>query len=164
MNAIELLDQQHDDVESLFARLRGARSPRMREALFIQIADQLAIHSTIEERHFYPALRARDTATDGCVTRAYDEHREVKLQLADLLDLDADHPEFMKRCAALENAVMEHIDEERGELFPRARRLCDDLALDRIANEMMATMTELIEEGEPRLHVREELYETQPTV
>src|SRR5207248_8250160 len=58
MNAIELLDQQHDDVENLFKRFDATEDSREKESLFTEIADELAIHTTLEERHFYPAVRS----------------------------------------------------------------------------------------------------------
>ncbi len=162
MNAIELLDQQHDEVDALFRSLHSAKSPRTRESVFIQIADQLAIHSTLEERHFYPAVNAHDT--EDLLFNSYEQHRAIKVLLADLLDVDADNSEFMKKCSELERLVRDHVEEERAALFPRARRLCDDAMLETIASEMLATMADLLEEGEPRLHIPEELMATQPTV
>ena len=55
MNAIKMLKQQHREVEKLFKQLEAAKSAGPRTKTFNEIADALAIHATIEERHFYPA-------------------------------------------------------------------------------------------------------------
>jgi hemerythrin-like domain-containing protein len=161
MNAIEMLDQQHDDIARLLEELDESDG-RERAALFAQLADQLAIHTLIEERHFYPEIRAE--GTEQLVRRSYDEHREIKLMLIDLLDVDCDSREFNEGLRVLRDAALAHVDEERREVFPAAREVCDEDQLDAIAQQMMTTMTDLIEEGEPRRLVAQELLETQPTV
>jgi hypothetical protein len=64
----------------------------------------------------------------------------------------------------LRDSMMAHIDEEQREVFPAAREVCDAEQLDVIAQQMMATMADLIEQGEPRRLVAQEMFETQPTV
>src|SRR5262249_48698545 len=55
MNAIELLETQHRDVDSMLALLEtGDRNQK----LFDDLADLLAIHTNIEEQHFYPSVKA----------------------------------------------------------------------------------------------------------
>ena len=161
MNAIELLDQQHDDVEELFKRFQRAQSKREKESLFLAIADMLAIHSTIEEEHFYPAVRATDT--NDIVDASYAEHRQVKILLSELIEMEPDDPDFVPRCEELSQRVLDHVEEERARLFPNVRRILDDDQLEAIAQAMLATMTELLEEGSPRERVVEEIHETQPT-
>lgn len=60
MDAIELLEDQHREVEDLFEEIEEAEASEKRE-IFDEIADQLAIHATIEEKHFYPACRDAKT-------------------------------------------------------------------------------------------------------
>jgi len=59
MNAVKMLKQQHREVEKLFERLESARSAEPRRKIFEEIADALAVHAAIEERHFYPGVRTR---------------------------------------------------------------------------------------------------------
>ena len=54
MNAIELLKQQHKEVKGLFKKIEKAEGEEKQE-LFDAIADELAVHAAIEEKHFYPA-------------------------------------------------------------------------------------------------------------
>ena len=61
MDAIKLIKQQHAQVDGLFKEFEGSDSKAEKQALFEQIADDLAIHATIEERFFYPVLRMRQT-------------------------------------------------------------------------------------------------------
>ena len=83
MNVLTLLKNQHQEVAELYAAFEASDDDAEKLELFNQIADDLAVHSTIEERHFYPAIRARDTQKE--LTEAYDEHLEVKKLLVDCM-------------------------------------------------------------------------------
>ena len=61
MKATKFLEQQHLEVEALFKQLDKAKAAGPRRMLFDKIADALAIHAAIEERHFYPAVQDRTT-------------------------------------------------------------------------------------------------------
>src|SRR5687768_6594917 len=82
MNAIKLLKQQHREVEALFKQLEKAKSARPRQKAFEQIADKLAVHATIEERHFYPSVKRRQT--EEMLLEAVEEHLGVKRVIADM--------------------------------------------------------------------------------
>src|SRR4051794_33206692 len=60
MDAIELLDSQHKDVERLFSQIEGSRGQN-RLRIFRELADLLALHATLEENHFYPVVKTNDT-------------------------------------------------------------------------------------------------------
>src|SRR5262249_43577795 len=123
MNAIEMLDQQHAAVERLFEELEEARGDE-KQALFDELADSLAMHAMIEERHFYPALRGADT--DELLDRSRDEHLQIKRSLAELLTLDAENERFDAKLAVLREEVELHVQEERDEVFPEAERVFDE--------------------------------------
>jgi len=153
MNAIEMLEGQHMAVERLFEELEEARGDE-KQALFDELADSLAMHAMIEERHFYPALS--DVETDDLIERSRDEHLRMKRALAELLTLDAENERFDAKLAVLREIVEQHVQEERDEVFPEAERLFDEEELDALAQEMLATMADIMQ-GEPRYEVPAEL-------
>jgi hemerythrin superfamily protein len=148
MNAIKLLKQQHREVEALFKQLEKARSARPRRKAFEQIADKLAVHATIEEKHFYPAVNRQ--ATEEILLEAVEEHLGVKRVIADLLDLEADDPTFEAKAKVLKDLVEHHVEEEEETLFPKVQKLIKADELAAIAEEMQSTMEELLENGSPR--------------
>lgn len=154
MDAIELLTNDHRDVEALFEQFERAGSADERGALFAEIADALAVHAKIEELHFYPAVRAAD---EELIDESLEEHLEVKRMIADLLDMDAEDPDFAQRCKQLQQSVEQHVEEEEGELFPEVRRLFDAEVLQAIAQQMTATRVEIEAEGAPRASVPAEI-------
>ncbi len=153
MDAIKLLKQQHRLVEKLFERFESSDDGAEKLELFAEIGDQLAVHATIEERHFYPAVRARQTEEE--IEEAYDEHLEIKQLLVDALDATEDRA-FGAKVAALKGATLHHVEEEEHELFPEVAKLLDRDTLEAIGEIMESEALELMEEGAPRYRVRVE--------
>lgn len=149
MNAIEMLEGQHAAVERLFDELEEAKGDE-KQALFDELADSLAMHAMIEERHFYPALR--EDETDDVIERSLREHLEMKRVLSDLLTLDAEDERFDAKLAVLREEVEKHVEEERDETFPIAEDLLDEDHLEALGQEMLATMADIMQ-GEPRYEV-----------
>ena len=147
MNAIELLKQQHREVEKLFKGIEKA-GPDEKEKLFDELADALAVHAAIEEQHFYPATK--DARTEELLQEAVEEHLSVKRIIADLLEMEPDDAQFDAKMTVLQEQVEHHVEEEEGELFPKVKKLLGKDALDALEQEMTATREELMEEGDPR--------------
>jgi hemerythrin superfamily protein len=153
MNAIEMLEEQHREVEDLFEELSEAKG-KDKEPLFAQIADSLAIHATIEERHFYPAVK--DRRTEDILLESLEEHLQIKRMLADLLATEVGDETFDAKIKVLQEEVEHHVEEEETDLFPKVRKIMSAEELEAIAGEMTATQQELLEEGNPREHVSAE--------
>lgn len=148
MNAVKMLKQQHREVEKLFKQFEAAKSAGPREKAFFEIADALAVHATIEERHFYPAVK--ETETEEILLESVEEHLEVKRIIADLLDMDAEEEEFGAKMKVLKENVEHHVEEEESELFPKVEKLFDEETLEAIGAAMEETQEELKREGNPR--------------
>ena len=148
MNAIKMLKQQHREVEKLFKQLEAAKSANPRTKTFNEIADALAVHATIEERHFYPGVKERQT--EEILLESVEEHLEIKRAIADLLEMDADEDEFMAKVKVLQEDVEHHVEEEEDELFPKVEKLFDEEQLEAIGALMDETAEQLKREGSPR--------------
>ena len=153
MDAIKLLKKQHREVERLFKQFDATEEDAKKQTLFNQIADALAVHATIEERWFYPAVRARQTEEQ--LEEAYDEHLDVKKLLVEAMS-HPDAPGFDGKVAAIKGAVEHHVDEEEDELFAEVRKLMSDEALEALGQQMEAEATQLFAAGEPRRNIRVE--------
>jgi len=157
MDAIKMLKKQHREVEALFKELEKAKSAGPRRKTFEKIADALAIHATIEEKHFYPAAKKKQT--EDMLLESVEEHLQVKRVIADLLELDANDPTFMAKATVLKEDIQHHVEEEEEELFPKVEKLLDDDELEAVAAAMQETAAQLQEEGEPRMSVPSETRE-----
>ena len=148
-NALELLKEQHEQVESLIEAIEDTDDPAEKSALFESLADQLAAHATIEEKLFYPAVMHESTRE--LLVESTEEHLSVKRLLADHMELDPADEHWSAKLIVLRDQVVHHAhDEEEGELFPRVRELFDDDDLAALGNEMLTMFVQLLDAGAPR--------------
>ncbi|MBK7072859.1 MAG: hemerythrin domain-containing protein [Myxococcales bacterium] len=151
MDAVQLLKDQHDAVDRLFAMIEEADDGARKAALFVELADALAAHVTIEEDQFYPAVKAKQTA--DMLLEATEEHLAIKRVLADLLGLTPTDPRFTAKLKVLQEEVTHHArEEEEAKLFPKVRRLLDADELEALGGEM-STQYEALLEASPRFGV-----------
>lgn len=157
-DAIELLTQQHREVEDAFDKLEAARSDAQREKMFLKVADLLAAHSKIEETIFYPAAFNEDTEEE--LREAVEEHLVAKRIIADMLEMEPSDPQFMGKARVLRDVIEHHVEEEEEELFPQVREAdIDDLQL--LGARLERRFKELMEE-EPHEEVPNETAEAAP--
>jgi hemerythrin superfamily protein len=152
LNALDLLTDQHAEVDALFERFE--RGGDDRQAVFDELADKLAAHATIEEKLFYP--RVLSGHTSDLLHEAVEEHLAIKRILADLIALELDSDEFMPKLAVLKEQVSHHAhEEEEAKLFPILRASLDTDELAGLGNELLVLFEDLIT-SKPRWHVPQE--------
>jgi hemerythrin superfamily protein len=152
-NALDLLTSQHAEVDRLIGGIEHAEGAHKLE-LFREVADNLAAHCAIEERLFYPAVKAKQT--EGQLHEAVEEHLEIKRLLADMLELDVDDDEFEAKLAVVKENLEHHAhEEEERKLFPKVRKMLSPDQLSALGGEMLAMFEELIVTG-PRNHIPRE--------
>src|SRR5438132_8341595 len=120
MDAIGLLKTQHQEVKGLFKRIEKAEEDDKQD-LFEQLADALAVHANIEEKHFYPATRS--ARTDELLQEAVEEHLAAKRTIADLMEMSPGDAQFDAKCTVLKEQIEHHVEEEENELFPKVNEL-----------------------------------------
>jgi len=161
MNAIDLLTQQHRDVERLFERIEQETDVRMKVESFNELADILAVHTAVEERIFYPTVRER--RTEETLEAAVEDHQEMKRLLAELLQdtlaVAQSGSAFGDTVFQLMREVSHHVQAEEDQLFPVVRAMFDNEQLDALGQSMTALMVELEEKGSPRNDIFNELDE-----
>jgi hemerythrin superfamily protein len=116
VNAIQLLKQDHQKVESLFADYETATGDERKQEVVRDITRELSIHAAVEELLVYPAVRT-NVGSDQ-TNHAIDEHQEVKRLLADLEKLSASDAGFSQKMATLMSSVRDHVKEEENEILP----------------------------------------------
>jgi len=146
MNAIELLKQDHSNVEKLFAKfLQVQGSDEEREQLFQEIQTELSVHAEAEEKVFYPLLTAE---IPDQVDEALEEHLEIKEMLAELLDMDFDDDDFDAKFTAMIKAVENHVEEEErtGGILDIARQKISEENLTKLANDIQILKRDIHDE------------------
>lgn len=162
MDAIEMLERQHREIEELFddyERL-GEGAMAAKKKIFRQLADDFAVHATIEEQIFYPA--AKDERTEEQLREALEEHLSIKRICADLLSLDVADASFEAKVKVLQEQFEQHVESEEEELFPKVREALETDQLTDLADQMLQLAEELVEEGSPRENLPREIGEAAP--
>jgi hemerythrin superfamily protein len=151
IDALELLTQQHDEVDELISQIEESDDGEEKLELFQELADKLAAHAAIEEKLFYPSVMTDDTESQ--LLEATEEHLAMKRVLADMLAMEPTDDRFDAKLSVLKEEVRHHArDEEEGKLFPKLRKMFSKDELAGMGNELMAMFEELMEE-EPRNEV-----------
>jgi hemerythrin superfamily protein len=113
MNAIDLLKNDHQTVQHLFADYISTEEndADRREDLFQQIERELLAHTDVEEAIFYPALQS---VAPDLVKQATNDHQEVTRLLTEMLEFEVDDDEFDQRMNMLMEKVQTHVQDEEG--------------------------------------------------
>jgi iron-sulfur cluster repair protein YtfE (RIC family) len=121
MKATQLLKKDHGTVKKLFADFARttSRAPRRRQQLVDKIAEELEIHSTIEEEIFYPAVKGV-RGGKSLVNEAESEHKQVDSLVAEAQGMTMATDEVAQKVRELRDAVLHHATEEEQEMFPIA--------------------------------------------
>jgi hemerythrin superfamily protein len=135
MNALEVLEQDHQKVKGLFQEVRKASDQNKRKELFDKIDTELEIHTHIEETVFYPAIEKREELSE-MVAEALEEHQEAKAMLEELEELGSESHDFGSKLQELMESVEHHVEEEEGEMFPKIRELFDEGQLEQLGKEL----------------------------
>jgi hemerythrin superfamily protein len=149
MNAIEMLEGQHREVEDLFEKFEkaGENARKTKEKLCRQISDKLAVHAEIEEKLFYPEAKSEET--EDMLREAVEEHLSVKRVLADLLETEVADDQFDARMKVLKEQIEHHVEEEEEELFPKVRKAMSEEDLDDLGARMEELAEEVLAQGSP---------------
>lgn len=138
MDPIKLLTKQHREVEALFKKIEKTEDADRRKALLERIKQSLELHTTLEEEHFYPAVRGLETKkAEEMILEAYEEHHVVKLVLAELPEVDPEDERFEAKMTVLKELIEHHVEEEEDEMFKMAKKLDED-DLEAIGDRMAA--------------------------
>lgn len=160
MDAIELLVQQHRQLESAMQAWLDAPDGHDAKQRFAAVADHLAVHLESEEQVFYPEVQAgrlQDTLLESL-----EEHLSLKRLVADLNELSPDDATFKAKFKVLAEQTEHHHEEEEEHLFPTVRRMLNKQELEALGQRMKALQDSLVRAGDPRIELAEESDEAAP--
>lgn len=123
-DAIALLDADHQRVEALYRDFKSAGGDAAAKLHLAQIiCSELTLHAMVEEEIFYPAV-AQALGDEQLIEHARAEHQKVKELIAKVLAAE----NVDGTMAAIMRHVMEHVEEERRDIFAKARASGMELA------------------------------------
>ncbi len=147
MNAIEMLEKQHQEIEELFEVFSNVgESPRVKEGVFRRIANALAVHLDVEVKILYP--EAKSSETEEILGELVEEHLSARRLLADILEAGPEDEQFEANVNVLHEQVAHHVEEEE-ELFPKVKKALSAEELEEMGERMLQMVEEIESEGEP---------------
>jgi hemerythrin superfamily protein len=140
MDITELLRNEHREAEAAFALFEQSDDESVRAGLAQTLVKALSVHAGTEELVLYPVIRKKVVDGAALIDRSLEEHQTVKELLVQLdraaRNGGADLGMLMGR---LKTAVMEHVEEEEGKVFPLLRESVDREELRDLGRQMMET-------------------------
>jgi hemerythrin-like domain-containing protein len=137
MNALELLQEDHDRIKPLLSELKETteRAEKTRGELFSRLKVELTVHEIIEEEIFYPALKEHPKAKE-IVLEGYEEHDVVSRLMGELDGMDATDERFGPKAKVMAENIEHHIEEEEGQMFKQARQVFEPDELEALGDRM----------------------------
>lgn len=146
MDALDLLTADHNRVRGLFARFQEAKDAEdtaTMATLAASIFQELKVHTTIEERSFYPSVRETDPDLADLVEEGVEEHHVVDVLMAEAEQLDPSDPSWVAKVTVLIENVEHHAEEEETEMFPQVRKATDAATRETWGTRLERTKAEL---------------------
>jgi len=137
MDVIKLLKEDHKKIKKMLDELESTteRAANTRAQLFAKIQSELKLHELVEEEIVYPAFREQCKLKD-IVLEGYEEHHVVNL-IMDEIDHEAVTDEtWAAKVKVMKENVEHHVEEEEEKMFPQARKLFKDEALERLGQQV----------------------------
>lgn len=137
MNAFQLLKEDHKKVSGIFQQLEPTteRAEKTRTELFAKLNEELSIHAQIEEQIFYPEIK-QAAETREIVLEGFEEHHVVKILLKELEAMPVATEEWAAKLKVLQENVEHHVEEEEGEMFPKAQDVLSEDDINRLGVRM----------------------------
>ncbi len=116
---IEMLKEDHEKVKGLFEEFASAEGKEQAD-IAATVIMELEVHADLEETLIYPAIREAIDEDDK-MNEAIEEHHLVHVLIKELKKLKPKDETFQAKFKVLGELVKHHIEEEEGEMFPRAQ-------------------------------------------
>jgi hemerythrin-like domain-containing protein len=132
-SVIALIEQDHREVENLFAKFEATRDTSIAE----QICDELDRHTRAEESAVYPAIESDVPGGTKMASEGEEEHKEAR-QLIGRIRQTSDRDHLAELVRELKQAVEHHVQEEETEILPRTADTLSSSRLDQLGEEFQA--------------------------
>jgi hypothetical protein len=140
---IDMLKEDHLKVKDLFEEFESAEGGERAEIAATTIME-LEIHAELEEKLIYPAIR-EEIEEDDMMNEAVEEHHLVHVLIKELKKLKPANQIFQAKFKVLGELVKHHIEEEEGEMLPKAEK--SDIDWEKLEMTVMKRKEALMAKG-----------------
>jgi hypothetical protein len=142
-SALDLLEEDHREVEGYFAAYEDLEDEAEKEELATKICLALRVHTQIEEEIFYPAAR-KATEDDDLLDEAAVEHASAKRLIEEIEAMEVGDDLYDAKVKVLGEQVRHHVKDEEAELFPEVKSAKMDI--EEIGKKLSQRKTTLLAE------------------
>jgi len=143
MSAIDLLEQDHREVEGYFEKYEELKGEAAKGELAQKICTALTVHTMVEEEIFYPAAR-KATKDDDLLDAATVEHAGAKKLIAEIEEMEPGDDLYDAKVKVLGEQIKHHVEEEEKELFPEVEK--SGMDVNAVGARMAKRKAELMQE------------------
>jgi hypothetical protein len=143
MSAIDLLEEDHQEVEDFFEEYEKLEDTSDKQQLALKICMALQVHTQVEEEIFYPAARKAIEKTE-LIDEAIVEHASAKQLIGEIEDMEPGEELYDAKVKVLQEQVLHHVEEEEGELFPQVE--ASELDIEALGKKMAERKAALLKQ------------------
>jgi len=143
MSAINLLEEDHREVEDFFEEYEKLEAASDKRQLALKICMALQVHTQIEEEIFYPAAREAIEKPE-LIDEAIVEHASAKQLIGEIEDMEPGEELYDAKVKVLQEQVLHHVEEEEGELFPQVE--ASELDIEALGKKMAERKAALLKQ------------------
>ena len=143
MSAIDLLEEDHREVEEFFDEYDELEDAGVKKQLAVKICTALQVHTALEEEIFYPAAREAIEKPE-LIDEAIVEHASANQLIGEIENMKPGDELYDAKVKVLQEQVLHHVEEEEGELFPQVE--ASELDLDALGQKMAERKAALLSE------------------
>jgi hemerythrin-like domain-containing protein len=148
MNAVQFLLEEHQKVKARFADIDSA-DPQQRGQMWQQLQPELKIHEEIEDTYLYGPV-SKDPAAQGTKAAGFLEHqdkdvRDLEQIMQRLSQQEPTSASWLNTLHEVRDTLMQHVQEEEGEIFPEIQQIWDRDKLDMSGRQMQEAKQEAMQ-------------------
>lgn len=144
----QALHADHEEVAQLFEKLLATREEARAHELWTRVSVALLTHARAEQEIVYERFANIDELTEDA-DHSLEEHEQIEDLLLEANDLKPGTPEFVTKVRQLDETVRHHVDDEEGDLLPKAMEFLSDEERERL----VARFQERKDLIEPKINV-----------
>jgi iron-sulfur cluster repair protein YtfE (RIC family) len=142
MDALELLQQDHERVKKLLKRVELTGDRKQQKQIFNEIKAELQAHTRIEEKIFYPAMEQHEELRE-IVLEGLESHKQVRTVLRQMVRISSSSEKFKPKLKTLHDHIEHHSQDEEQELFPKIREVINSAELEQLCQKLESAQRKL---------------------
>jgi hemerythrin superfamily protein len=120
-DVVDVLSADHQEFLDLVEQIKGTGASDERRDLTDVLITELVRHAVAEEMFVYPAIKKHLPEGEAAVEHDVEEHKQLETLMKALEHVEATDPRFDEALRELETVLVDHVQDEESEQFPRLR-------------------------------------------